>query len=184
MGQKSITKLLDEACPAWHPRGLGRHAQRPDTSWLAPSGVWLARFGCPGRPGWLDLAALVAPGRPGWLSRAKKRLAFRLSASMLPASMLPTLFLHASNLVFYTFLRHFRRSDARKLGRSDVRTPERPDAGTSGRSDVRTLGCLDARTLVEARTSGHPGIRAPILSLFSTSRRGAPSRPQPRTASP
>ena len=39
-----------------------------------------------GRPRWLHLAALVALGRPGWLSKAKKRLAFRLSASMLPAS--------------------------------------------------------------------------------------------------
>ena len=46
----------------------------------------------------------------------------------------------------YTFLRHFQRSDARKLGRSDVRTPEHPDARTSGRSDARTPGRPDAWT--------------------------------------
>ena len=51
-----------------------------------PGRLHLVALVAPGRPGWLDLAALVAPGRPGWLSKAKKRLAFRLSASMLPAS--------------------------------------------------------------------------------------------------
>ena len=98
--KESITKLLDQACPAWGVRAqLGDQPRRPGRPcWLDPAlpgSIWLplapllARSGPPGRPGWLDLAALVAPGRPGWLSKAKKRLAFRLSASMLPTSMLP-----------------------------------------------------------------------------------------------
>ena len=49
------------------PRGLGHVLAG---SWLALAGsIWLlrARSGCSGRPGWLDLPALVAPGRPDWL---------------------------------------------------------------------------------------------------------------------
>ena len=40
-------------------------------TWRALAGsIWprLARSGRPGRPGCLDLSALVAPGRPGWLN--------------------------------------------------------------------------------------------------------------------
>ena len=89
---------------------------------------------------------------------------------------------------FSTFLPHFRRSDARKLGRSDVRTPERPDARTSGRSDVRTLGRPDART------SERPGVRTPSFLFFQflrSSRRGPdpgravePAAPRRRGAGP
>ena len=79
---------LDLASPGsiWLP--LASLVGRPGPDWpdLATPDIWLARTGAPGRSGWLDLAALVAPGRPGWPSTAKKRLAFRLSASMLPAS--------------------------------------------------------------------------------------------------
>ena len=95
-----------------------------------------------------------------------------------------TLFLYCD----YTFLPHFRRSDARKLGRSDVRTPERPDARTSGRSDVRTLGRPDART------SERPGVRTPSFLFFQflrSSRRGPdpgravePAAPRRRGAGP
>ena len=60
--------------------------------------IWprLARSGCPWRPGWLELALLGVLAGSIWLlwsllgalpgHRKPKRLAFRLSASMLPAS--------------------------------------------------------------------------------------------------
>ena len=102
--------------PTWRPRGaLDRPGECLGTPWDAPrrpgsdfGSIW-GRFGVDlgslrtlserrfidylasmlptGRPRWLHLAALVALGRPGWLSKAKKRLAFRLSASTLPASL-------------------------------------------------------------------------------------------------
>ena len=74
----------------------------------------------------------------------------------------------------------FPSSDARTLGRSNV-CMERSDARTFGRSDVRTLARPDART------SGRPHVRTPIFPFFQflrSSRRGGPSRPQPRNRQP
>ena len=66
----SITKLLDQSC------GSGARA----VSWASSRTTWrvlagsmgprLARSGCSGCPGWLDLADLVVPGRSGKLDLA------------------------------------------------------------------------------------------------------------------
>ena len=86
----------------------------------------------------------------------------------------------------YTFLRHFQRSDARKLGRSDVRTPEHPDARTSGRSDARTPGRPDARTLGRpgVRTAGRSDAYLPLFLNFCGPRGEGPSRAAPARAGP
>ena len=69
--RESSSRLLDVAArAAWSTccaSGPGR------ATWRALAGsIWprLARSGCPGRPGCLDLSALVAPGRRGWLNLA------------------------------------------------------------------------------------------------------------------
>ena len=69
--RESPSRLLDVAArAAWSTccaSGPGR------ATWRALAGsIWprLARSGCPGRPGCLDLSALVAPGRRGWLNLA------------------------------------------------------------------------------------------------------------------
>ena len=59
--------LSNVACPACGPGGERVHLD-----------AWLARSGCPGRPGlpwlarsgWLDMAALGGLARPGWLDLA------------------------------------------------------------------------------------------------------------------
>ena len=65
-------------------------------------------------------------------------------------------------------LKTSRLRDARTLGRSD--------ALASGRSGFRTLGRPDARTFGR--------LPSPHFQFLRSSRRGPPSRPQPRTASP